>query len=136
MEPFHEALRNARTTSRYPRRCDFIGKAGLLHKTYNRYESGEHLPEVKFLEKIIQRCGLSETVAHKLRELHAVEVAHRLGIEIRQLPATLNVSELTDKIQREIEYELKRSRIFITSRTRQVCLRRVEMLLKDALGIS
>ena len=136
MESFHEALRSARKSSRYPRRCDFIQVSGVTRSTYGRYESGAHLPELQYLERIIQECGISEAIANKLRELHAVEVAQRLGVKIRQLPATLDVSELAEKIGREIEYELKRARLFITSHTRQVCTRRIEMLLRDSLRIT
>jgi hypothetical protein len=135
-QTFHEALREVRVSSRYPRRCDFIRVAGIYSRSYSRYESGAHLPELQYLEQIIHRCGIPEAVAKRLRELHAIEAARRLGVEMRQLPATLNVSELAERIQRETEYELKRAHLFITSRTRQVCIRRIEMLLKDALRIS
>ena len=132
---FHDALRDARLSSRYPRMCDFTRIAGVREHTYAQCESGRRFLTVLHLEQTIHRCGISETVANNLRQLHAIEVAKRLGITIRQLPPNLNVSELAAKIQREVEYELKRSRLTITTRTRQVCTRRIEMLLKDSLEI-
>ena len=134
-QKFHEALREARKSSRYPLLSDFARKADLLSRTTRKYESGEALPPIKVLNEIIDRCGMAEHEAQKLRELHAIEVARRLGVTFRRIPNTLNVSDLAIRIQREIEYELKREQIFVTKKTNNACVRRIEMLLKDALRL-
>jgi hypothetical protein len=132
---FGETLRRARKTSRYPRGVDFTKIAGITWNKYRTYESGVSLPSISTLEKIIQRCCLSEEAAKNLIELRAIAIIRRHGVTMKPLPATLNVSELAEKIQREVEYELKRAQLQVTTHTRQVCTRRIEMLLKDALGI-
>lgn len=134
--PFHEVLRDARKSSRYSRLCDFLVQVGMHKKSYTRYESGEQIPKASYLERILKYSGFSESVCSELRELHAEAVAEKSGVAVKRLPATLNVSELAAKIQREIEYELKRERLFVTKRTSHVCVRRIEMLLKDALRLT
>jgi len=134
-QPFHEAIRKARFESQYPRLCDFVRVSRVSHDTYVQYESGLRLPKLQSLNRIILHSGISEQTAKKLREIHAISLARRLGVEMRQLPPGLKASELAEKIQREVEYELKRVGTSITGNTSRVCARRIEILLKDALRI-
>ena len=134
---FSEELQRIRMASRYPDMGDFAKYAGLHPAMYRDYERGTRVPSKPTLEKIIEGTCLTEEEAKHLREVLNAERARRAGIDLRP-PGTLKVDipRVSEKIVREIEYELKRVGITMSKRKRDVCILRAEMILKDALGES
>jgi hypothetical protein len=127
-------LKEARAQCPYPALVDFSRAAQISDDSCWEYERGRELPPQATLENIIKRCSIPEGLAAKLRVLHMEARVARANISVVPAP-TLDVSELAEKIQREVDYELKRVNIQLTPQTRRVCVRRIGMLLNDALGV-
>jgi len=134
MGEFQDALKEVRSGSAYPRSIDFSRAIGIPRRTYTHYETGDQYPAEETLERIIRYAAVPNNVAIKLRELRNKGLALRAGIELVVLSVNVDVSSLAEKIQREVEYELKRAGIKMTPRSRKVCVRRINMILDDALG--
>jgi transcriptional regulator with XRE-family HTH domain len=116
---------------------DFAHYSGIHKEHYREYELGTKLPTKVTLEKIIEGTCLTEEEAVLLRETRNEEKARRSGIDLRPAGSLkIDVSNLAEKIQKELEYELKRSTVTLSKRTRRVCIRRIEIILRDALGES
>lgn len=133
MDEFREVLKEARAECPYPHLIDFARVSQLSKNACRGFEDGTKFPAPETLERMIHYCAIPSKVAARLRELHMVERAKRAGVPIGS--PLVNVSELAERIQREVEYELKRAHIQLTPRTRRVCVRRIGMLLSDALGV-
>ena len=137
MVVFSEELQQIRKASRYPDMKDFARYSGLHPEMYRDYEKGTRVPSKVTLEKIISGACLTKEEAKHLREVLNAERAHRAGIDLRPPGAIeLDIPKVSERIVREIEYELKRAGITISNRKRDVCILRAEMILKDALGES
>jgi len=137
MASFSEEMTRIRLGSRYPDKTDFARYAGLHPKLYRDYENGLKLPTKDTLEKIIKGTCLTEDEAVLLREVRNDDKARRSGIDLRPVGSIkADVPNLAERIQKELEYELKRASITVSPRTRRVCIRRIEIILKDALGES
>ena len=133
MEKFHEVLRDARRQSPYKSAADFARHAGLTERTYQAYESGMRVPSLEVLEYIVGRSSVLPKIGEKLFVLHRLALAEKSGIDLNIFEQTVNVSELAEKIGKEVEYELKRYNIHVTPRIRRVCNRRIAMILDGAL---
>lgn len=134
-EEFHIELKRVREESRFPRRLDFIERCQMDERNYRRFEAGENVPSEATLEKILVNCFIPEAKAKKLRHLANIARARKLGVRMPQT-MDVNVSDLAEKIQRELEFELRRTGVKVTPRTRKVCLRRIEIILKNEVGES
>ena len=133
MEKFYEVLREARRQSPYKSAADFARHAGLTERTYQAYESGMRVPAIEVLEYIVGRSSVLPKIGEKLFVLHRLALAEKSGIDLSIFEQKVNVSELAEKIEREVEYELKRYNITVTPRIRRVCIRRISMILDGAL---
>jgi transcriptional regulator with XRE-family HTH domain len=133
MDEFKEALAEARKNSRYPHRPDFAKAAHVARRTYEKYEAGDTVPSEEYLERIILHCSISTETADRLRRLRTETLARRAGVPVGTPFPDLNVSELAERIQKEIEYELKRAGVKLMPSTKRVCARRIAMILNTAL---
>ena len=116
---------------------DFARYAGVVPDQYRDYERGKRLPSKKTLEKLIAGGGLSDEDATVLREARNVDRAQQCGVDLSP-PGKLHIDvpALAESIQKEIEFELKRRQVTLSSRTQRVVARRIEIILKNALGES
>lgn len=133
MDEFKEVLAQARRQSPYPNRTDFARAAQISRRAYERYEAGATIPEEEYLERIILHCSISTDMAVRLRQLRTEALARRAGVPVGNPLPDLNVSELAERIQKEIEYELKRAGVKLMPSTKRVCARRIAMILSTAL---
>ena len=133
MEKFHEVLREARRQSPYQSAADFARHAGLMEQTYQAYESGKRVPSIEALEYIVSRSSVLPKIGEKLFVLHRLALAEKNGVDLSIFEQNVDVSELAERIGKEVEYELKRYNIDVTPRIRRVCVRRIFMILGDAL---
>lgn len=133
---FAECLRYIRSRSPYPVKSDFSAASGMSRRMYLHYEDGERLPRPKSLEQMILQCRISTQDADKLRDVWNRSKAEQAGVKINPLAPDINVSELSERVVKEVEYELKRTNIRLTPRTRRVCKRRIAMILSDTLGVT
>ena len=133
MEKFHEVLREARRQSRYKYSCDFAEHAGLVERTYNAYESGDRVPSLEILEQIISKTTVLPQMEAKLRTAHRLSLAEKHGVDLSIFENRVDVSDLSEKVIRELEYELRRYNITLTPQIKRVCVRRISMLLDSAL---
>ena len=133
MDEFNEVLTTARKQSPYPHRADFARVAQIARRTYERYEAGSVIPAEEYLERIIQHCAIPMETAARLRALRTIALAKRAGVPIGTPLPELNVSELAERIQKEVEYELKRAGVKLMPSTKRVCARRIAMILSTAL---
>jgi transcriptional regulator with XRE-family HTH domain len=132
---FGDELKRLRQSSRYPDMSDFARYAGVVPDQYRDYERGKRIPNKETLEKLIFGGGLSDEDATVLREARNVERARQCGVDLSP-PGSLHIDvpALAESIQKEIEFELKRSQVTVSSRKWRVIARRIEILLKNALG--
>jgi len=133
MEKFHEVLREARRQSLYRSASDFARHAGLNERTYRAYEEGMRVPSLDVLNYIIERSFILPKIKEKLYVLHRLALAEKSGIDLDIFERPVNVSDLAEKIGREVKYELKRYNITVTPRIERVCVRRIAMILDGAL---
>ena len=133
MSDFCDLLKKVREESHYPTSRATAEICGLNRKIYLRYENGKAIPSLRVLDRIISRLLVPEKLGQELRRLRMVEGESRYEAQVR---AEIDPREVAAKIQRELEYELKRvGGIEVTPRTRRVCKVRIEMILKHALGM-
>lgn len=133
MEKFHEVLRDARRQSPYKSASDFARHAGISPRTYTNYESGTRVPSLEDLEYIVSRSSVLPKIGEKLFVLHRLALAEKSGIDLDIFKQPVDVSDLAEKIGREVGYELKRYNITLTPRIKRVCTRRIAMILDGAL---
>ena len=133
MREFGKELAGARQASRYPHRGDFALRSGVPISTYEKYELGERFPSKKALDKMLGSGIFEDSVVQHLRKIYNGELALRSGVDLAQTRFAVDVSDLAVKIQHDIEYELKRAHNFKPSpRTRKVCIRRIELRLRNS----
>jgi len=133
MEKFHEVLREARRQSPYRTASDFARHAGLNERTYRCYEEGMRVPSLDVLNYIVERSPILPKIKEKLYVLHRLALAEKSGVDLDIFKQSVNVSDLAEKIGREVKYELQRYNITITPRIERVCARRIAMILDGAL---
>lgn len=133
MEKFHEVLREARRQSPYKSAADFARHARLTERTYQAYESGMRVPSLEVLEYIVSRSSVLPKISKKLFVFHRLALAEKNGVDLSIFEQAVDVSELAERIGKEVEYELKRYNITVTPRIRRVCVRRIAMILDSAL---
>jgi hypothetical protein len=127
-------LRILREESHYPSLNSLAEHLSVEKFTIQRWER-ESIPQPTSLDHIVERLHLSKEKEAKLRLLWHREKAQSLGVDLNAELPKVNVSEVAAKIQREVEYELKRvGHIKLTPRTRRVCVARIEMILRSVLG--
>ena len=102
MREFKDALVEARLASGYDNQDDIARAIDIPRRTYTHYENGNHFPPEKTLERIILYVAVPDNVAAELRELRKKGVARRAGIEVEVLSVNVDVSVLSEKIQREV----------------------------------
>jgi transcriptional regulator with XRE-family HTH domain len=134
MGEFGDELTKARHKSRYPHRVDLAERARVSPSTYEKYEVGTRFPSKEALERVLTCGAFSPEAAQHLRKVHNEEHARRKGIDLGLTRFSIDVSDLARKIQNDIEYELKRAHGHKTStHTRNVCIRRIELRLRNSL---
>jgi len=133
MDEFRDALTQARKQSPYPHRTDFARRAQMTRRTYERYEAGSVIPAEEYLERIIRHCAIPPETAERLWRLRTEALAKRAGVPVGAPLPDLDVSELAERIQKEVEYELKRAGVKLMPSTKRVCARRIAMILSTAL---
>lgn len=135
MEEFKDVLKAAREASFYRTQTAFAKTSGIHIRDLEKYEDGEVFPKPETLEKIIRMTGIPESTAQHLRKALNDDRAKRLGLKLDTNVPDIDIPSLAEKIQREIEYELKRERIRVPLKTSRVCQRRVAIILKSALEL-
>jgi transcriptional regulator with XRE-family HTH domain len=133
MEKFHEVLKEARKQSSFKSANDFARHAGLHIRTYSAYESGQRVPSAEVLGYIVSRSSVLPKIGERLFVLHRLALAEKSGIDLNIFERPVDVSDLAEKIGREVKYELKRYNITVTPRIERVCVRRIAMILDGAL---
>jgi len=133
MEKFHEVLKEARRQSPYKSASDFARHAGISIRTYVNYENGTRVPSREILDYIVSRSSVLPEIGEKLFVLHRLALAEKSGIDLDIFEQPVDVSDLAEKIGREIGYELQRYNITLTPRIKRVCTRRIAMILDGAL---
>ena len=133
MEKFHEVLREARRQSPYKSASDFARHASIRIRTYTHYENGTRVPSREVLDHIVSRSSVLPKLGEKLFAIHRLALAEKSGIDLDIFKQPVDVSDLAEKISREISYELKRYNITLTPRINRVCQRRIAMILDGAL---
>jgi transcriptional regulator with XRE-family HTH domain len=130
-------LAQARKESRYPLLKDFTKYVGISINTYKEYEKGRSLPSPKFLDIILDRSGIATDTAEVLRKLYNQEKAARAGVKLGpQSPVNINLENLSKKILRDIEYEIRRGHgVALSPRTQRACLHRIQMWLRNKLEL-
>lgn len=91
------------------------------------------VPSLDVLNYIIERSFILPQIKEKLYVLHRLALAEKSGIDLDIFEQPVNVSDLAEKIGREVKYELKRYNITVTPRIERVCVRRITMILDGAL---
>lgn len=135
MGAFGEYLRYLREKSPYPTVEEFGRHCGFHVRLCLKWEQGEVTPSTPALKEILRKMPLSPEERRKLQLLWNRGRAASFGVDLHDEPPSLNVSEVAATIQREVEHELKRvGGIEVTVRTRRVCIARIELILKNALG--
>jgi transcriptional regulator with XRE-family HTH domain len=132
VERFCEALKRARER-KYRSASDFSQSAGIKIRTYQCYEGGERVPAEAMLETILTKLGLPHEEAEQVRSLHRRALAEKSGVDLSKLETLIDVSGVSEKIVREVGYELKRYNVDLTPRMVRVLTRRVSMILDDSV---
>jgi hypothetical protein len=91
------------------------------------------VPSAEVLKYIVSRSSVLPKIREKLFVLHRLALAEKSGIDLDIFERPVNVSELAERISKEVGYELKRYNIHVTPRIRRVCIRRIAMILDRAL---
>lgn len=130
-----DLLKSLREESHYPTRRSAAQICGVHERNYRGYEEGKSLPSDERIDLIVSKLSIPADKADELKRLKNRERAARMGVDLNGGRPPVNVSEVAAKIQREVEYELRRvGGVEVTPKTRRVCLARIEMILKHALG--
>jgi transcriptional regulator with XRE-family HTH domain len=129
---FQDALGRARSFSRYPNKEDFARQVGVSVSTYKKYESGERFPSAKALEKVMEGGYFPAATKDQLRVLWNEEKAERAGVRLTSAPP-VDVSALAEKVQKDVDVALKQENIKLKPSTRRVCVKRIELRLRNTL---
>jgi len=134
MEEFNELLVEVRKASNYPHPKDFASRLPINYRTYRRWETGELLPSDLSFERMLTACRIPSESYHQLQILLNKERAKRRGIKLNPSGANLNLPSIAERIEREVEFELKRLNVTVTPRMRRVCTHRIHMILSVVLS--
>lgn len=91
------------------------------------------VPSLEVLNYIVERSSVLPKLGEKLYVLHRLALAEKSGIDLDIFKQPIDVSDLAEKISREVGYELQRYSIALTPRVQRVCTRRIAMILDGAL---